>query len=541
VRDYLPRRATGTDCLEQPMTNRIDRLWSSAQRYLQEGQVVAARIALESLVQRDPTHTDAHLFLGGIAWEEDRIRDAARHALDAARELPADATLVGDVAAALFQAGEIVAARTCLDHPSLAQTHSAAVLERVSSLRYRLGEHAEALALLDRAKAAGSDGPQFRFSRGMQLAFNGRIDDAEAELEAALRMRGAPGRAAFELARLRKQTPERNHLDDLAQRLRSAAPGSEDHAALEFARYKELEDLGRYDEAWESLARGNAMLYARQQHDPEQAGRLFDGLAERCTPQLVQPAEVVHEGPQPIFIIGMPRSGTTLLDRILGNHSQVTSAGELDDFALQLRWAADHRSTLDETILQRLPDLDYPELGRRYLQQTQWRARATPFYTDKLPRNWMVAGLIRRALPQARIVHLVRDPMDVCFSNFRIMFAEAFAHIYDLDALAAHYTQYRRMLDHWHAVMPGQIHDVSYSDLVRDPEATARGIFAFCGLDWEPGCVDLRRNTKAVATLSAAQVRTSIHAKAFEEWRHYERQLERLQGALSPWSSVRAA
>ncbi|MFI4969947.1 MAG: tetratricopeptide repeat-containing sulfotransferase family protein [Lysobacterales bacterium] len=520
------------------MTNRVDRLWSSAQRYLSEGQIGAARIALESVVQRDPSHIDAHLFLGGIAWEEDRVRDSARHALDAARNLPMDAALVGDVAEALFQAGEVVAARACLDHPALAQTRSAAVLERISGLHYRLGEHAAALALLDRAKAAGSDGPQFRFSRGMQLAFNGRLDDAEAELEAALRMRGAPGRAAFELARLRPQTVERNHLADLAQRLQTAAPGSEDHAAIEFARYKELEDLGRYDEAWESLARGNAMLYARQQHDPEQARRVFEGLVERCTAQFVQPADVVHAGPQPIFIIGMPRSGTTLLDRILGNHSQVTSAGELDDFALQLRWAADHRSTLDETILQRLPDLDYPELGRRYLQQTQWRARGTPFYTDKLPRNWMVAGLIRRALPQARILHLARDPMDVCFSNFRVMFADAFAHIYDLDALAAHYNQYRRTLQHWHAVMPGQILDVPYDELVRDPEAMARKVFAFCGLDWEPGCVDLTRNTRAVATLSAAQVRTSIHAKAFDEWRRYERQLAGLQRAVAPWSAT---
>jgi len=515
------------------MTHSVERLWSRAQRYLDEGQIVAGRIALESLVQRAPGHTDAQLILGGIAWEEDRVRDATRHALDATHELPADPMLVCDICAGLMQAGETVAARQVLDHPSLTQTTSVAALGRMAGFRYKLGEHAQAMALLDRAKAAGADGPDFRFSRGMQLVFNGRLEEAEAELDACLRMRSAPARATLELARLRKQTPERNHLDDLAQRLLTVARGSEDYAAIQFARYKELEDLGRYDEAWNALADANATMFARHKHDPAYAERLFQGLIDICTPEFLKSADAVHEGPQPIFIIGMPRSGTTVVDRLLGNHPQVQLAGELDDFALQVRWVADHSTTLDEVILQRLPSLDYAELGRRYLAQTQWRALGKPFYTDKLPRNWMLAGLIRRALPQARMIHLVRDPMDVCFSNFRVMFADAFAHIYNLDALAAHYRQYRSVGAHWHAAMPGQILDVPYADLVRDPESTMRGVLAFCGLEWDPACMDLTRNKSAVATLSTAQVREPIHARAFQEWRHYEKQLEPLQRALA--------
>ncbi len=515
------------------MSDRNDRLWNNAQRYLSQGQIDAARGALESLVKDDPGHTEAQLFLGGIAWEEDRIRDATRHALDAARHPPDDETLICDIIAALLQAGEVIAVETLLEHPLLARTTSIPVLLHLASFRSRLGEHAAALALYERAKSAGADDAEFRFSRGMQLAFNGRLDDAREELESCLRMPAAPGRAAFELARLRKQTPDNNHLAYLAQRISTLTPRSEDFSALQFARYKELEDLGRYDEAWEALAQGNALMYARLRHDPAQAGRLFHALTAICTPQFLQPANVVHEGPQPIFIIGMPRSGTTLLDRILGNHSEVTSAGELDDFALQLRWAANHRSTLDEVVLQRLATIDYAELGGRYLAQSQWRARGRRFYTDKLPRNWMVAGLIRRALPQARILHLVRDPMDVCFSNFRVMFAEAFAHIYDLDALAAHYLQYRHVLAHWHAAMPGQILDVPYDELVRDPENMTRKVLQFCGLEWEPGCIDLTRNTRAVATLSAAQVRDRIHTRAFEEWRPYERHLTGLKEGLA--------
>ena len=514
------------------MTERAERLWKRAERYLNENQIAAARVTLESLAQEAPQNIDVHLILGGIAWDEDRVRDATRHALDAAKMLPDDELLIADVVAALLQAGETVAARKALDHPAFARTREIAALARASSFRYKLAEHAEALALLDRAKSLGANGAEFRFSRGMQLVFNGRMKEAEAELDAALRMPNAPARATLELARLHKQTPQRNHLDDLARRIKTVAQDSEEHAAIEFARYKELEDLGRYDEAWDALAHANAMMYARHSHDPAASRRLFGRLTDICTPEFLRPADVVHEGAQPIFIIGMPRSGTTVVDRLLGNHPDVTLAGELDDFALQMRWAADHQATLDDTVLDRLDGIDYAGLGRRYLDQTQWRAHGKRYFTDKLPRNWMVAGLIAKSLPQARIVHLVRDPMDVCFSNFRVMFADAFAHIYDLDALASHYREYRRVMAHWHAAMPGRIMDVVYSDLVRDPETTMRAVLAHCGLEWDPACVDLTLNESAVATLSTAQVREPIHARALQEWRRYERQLEPLRIAL---------
>ena len=511
----------------------LDRQWNRVRRYLDEGNLDAARISLESILIRDPADTQAHLALSDVAWDDDRVRDSARHALAAARALPHDPEVIVAVAGVLMRAGEIVAVRACLEHPALATTQLIPVLLHMAGLRYMLNENAEALRLYDRVVAAGADGADVRFQRGMQLVFNGRLQEAEVELLECVRQRPEFGRAWQELSRLRKQTAQDNHLDGLARGLRSVEPGSYEHAAIEFARYKELEDLGRYDEAWDALAHGNALIYARHNHDPAFTRRLFEELTRVCTADLVRPRDIVHAGPQPIFIIGMPRSGTTLLDRLLGNHSQVASVGELDDFARQLRWATDHCTTLDDTVIERLAQLDFPELGRRYLEQTQWRAQGKPFYTDKLPRNWMVAGLIRRALPQARILHLVRDPMDVCFSNYRALFADAFAHIYDLDALASHYAVYRRTLAHWHAVMPGQILDVPYADLVQDPEATLRRVLAFCGLAWEPGCADLTRNRSAVATLSAAQVREPIHKRFVGSWLRYERQLAGMKQALA--------
>jgi tetratricopeptide (TPR) repeat protein len=515
------------------MTENTDRHWNRAQRYLSERNLDAARVCLESVLLRNPAHTGAHLHLSDIAWEDDRVRDSARHALDAARDLPDDAEYAATISAALLRAGEVVATRRCLDHRVLATTRSIPALLRMADQRAMLNESGAALALYDRAIAAGAAGAEIHFGRGVQLIFNGRIDEAEKELRACVRLQPGFGRAWADLSRLRKQTLADNHLAELAKVMRIVEPGSYEQASIEFARYKELEDLGRLDEAWAALARGNAIMYARHQHDPARTRALFDKLTRACNAQFLAPADVVHTGPQPIFIIGMPRSGTTVLDRLLGNHSQVASVGELDDFAWQLRWAADHAKTLDDTVIERLPRIDYAQLGQRYLDQTQWRAGGKALYTDKLPRNWMIAGLIRKALPGARILNLVRDPMDVCFSNFRALFADAFAHIYNLEALASHYLVYQRTLAHWHAAMPGQILDVRYADLVDDPEGTLRRVLAFCGLSWEPGCADLTRNRSAVSTLSAVQVREPVHKRFVDSWRRYERQLAPLQRALA--------
>lgn len=508
------------------------RLWAQAQRYLSVRQFPAVRAALDQLLRNDPAHIPSRLVLCDIAFGEHRVREAAAQALAAMQQLPSDAQLVCHVAAALQRTGESAAARSCLDHEALVHSQNGPALMHAAVIRKMLGQHPESLALFDRARAAGVDTADFHFQHAQELSFNGYVEQAEAVLETCLRANPGFGRASLALSRMRKQTLERNHLVALDMCLQAVRHGSEDHAAIEFARYKELEDLERYDDAWHALAQGNAMLYARQNYSDQLADQLFSKLVDRCTPELLRPESVLHEGPQPIFIIGMPRSGTTLLDRVLSNHSQVISAGELDDFGFQLRWSSNHRTTLDDYVLQNLPKIDYVELGRRYLEQTQWRAPGARYFIDKLPRNWMVAGLIRRSLPQARILNLDRDPMDVCFSNFRAMLGDAFPWSYDQRSLAAHYKQYRRVMDHWHAAMPGQILDVSYDDLVRQPEASTRKILAFCGLDWEEGCVDVTRNKAAVATPSMGQVREGIHTRFFQEWRHYEAQLAPLREAL---------
>jgi tetratricopeptide (TPR) repeat protein len=509
----------------------VDELWRRARVLMGAGETATARGVLEALLQRQPGHSAAHMTLSHIAWAGGRVRDAARHALDAARDPPAEPMSIIAVAMALLRVGETLAARTCLEHPALVQADAGPVMMYHAGVCRELGEDDESLRLLNRAHELRVDGAEFRFARGLEFLICGHPREAEADFEASLQMDPAACAATLELARLRKQTPDHNHLDDFSRRRSLVTQGSPDHAAVEFARYKELEDIGRYDEAWKALAKGNAVMRALHPWAPEQTRHQVDRLIEACTPVFFESGPEVHEESQPIFLFGLPRSGTTLLDRLLGGHSQVVSAGELEDFARQLCWAADQRALLDARMLDRLPELDYREIGRRYLARTQWRARGARFFIDKQPWHYMVTGLIHRALPQARLLHLVRDPMDVCFSNYRALLGARHAYSFDLPTLAGHFRQYKRLLAHWHEVMPGKILDVSYRDLVGDTETTMRKVVEFCGLDWESACLDQSRNTTPIGTLSAVQARGAIRG-GFSAWRRYERHLVALRTAL---------
>ena len=514
-----------------------EQLWAQARHFITTNQAVSARATLESILTREPGDTAAHLVLGALHAADDHQRAATRQILAAAANPPEDPGLLTDLVAALLQVGEIVEAKRLLDMPAVAHSGAVHILMRAAAQRQLMGDHKAALALIEQATGAGAAGRDFHFYRAIQLAFNGELESSQHELERCIAINPPLGRAYVQLARMQKQTENDNHLAAIDTALQRTEKGSEDHAALEFARYKELEDLQRYEEAWQALNHGNALMHARLPYDPARERELFQRLAEICGPAFLRADQSeADEGPQPIFVIGMPRSGTTVLERVLGNHSCVTSAGELGDFPRALAYAVDHRAEFmfDETTLERLRGVDWRAVGRRYLAQTRWRAGSKPFFVDKLPRNWMMTGMIHKAFPNAPILHVVRDPMDVCFSNWRAYFGPGreYAYAYELDSLAAHYCHYRQTMAHWKAAMPGVIFDVPYTWLVHEPEAAARGLLLFCGLDWEPGCMDLTRNTTPSATLSMPQVRSSIHQRAFDEWRHYEMHLSDLAQVL---------
>ena len=392
----------------------------------------------------------------------------------------------------------------------------------------------QALALLERARALGLDSAAIRYLIGISQTHLGDIAAAQSELENCLKADPDFTLAARALSKLKKQTVADNHIAQLRASIARTGPGHEDAPLLQYSLFKELDDLGERDAAWQALSEGMRLRRRQVKYDTAAEQALFEYLRGMdAAPAHASEAPAI--GSLPIFIVGMPRSGTTLLERILGAHAQVADAGELRDVLTQLRWMCDRGGPphLDLDLARRAESCDWSELGRRYLDHTQWRAQGRPFYTDKLPANFMHVGYIARALPRAPILHMVRDPMDTCFSNLKEHFANAYHHSYDQLEMADHFHQYRQLMAHWHAQVPGQILDVHYADLVAEPERVAREVLAFCGLPWQDGIVDIDQRSGPVATASAMQVREPIHQRFVGQWRRYESQLVPMRERLA--------
>lgn len=480
--------------------------------------------------------------LASVILRRGKMRAAIRQLLQAMPLLPNDAPLIAQLAWLLSVHGETLAARACVAHLERAPAPPAGVLAEQAQLRWMLGEIPAARARMDRAVAAGITDPGEYYLNAMLFQFTGRIDEAEAVLRDCLKRWPDYGDAAVVLANLRKQTPEANELAFLHENLGRIPEGSANErekfvrAEFDAALFKVLDDLGRHEEAWSALARSNASMRELNPYDAAGEVALTDALiglpTAATSPGIVAPASA---GPTPIFIVGLPRSGTTLLDHMLSSHSDVVSAGEIHDFQNQLHWMADVAQGGVQSLLKataQVADMDFAELGARYLKQTQWRAEGRRFYIDKLPNNIRMVSFIRRALPHAPILHMVRAPMDVCFSNLKAMFGSASAYCYDMQALAHYYGQYMRLVNHWRTTIPGAMLDVSYAALVNEPETTLRRVLEHCGLDMQGDCLHPERNAAAVATPSSVQVREPIHSRSVGQWQHYAVQLEPLRRAL---------
>ncbi len=512
-----------------------DRLWQRAQEHVAARRLDAAEASLRSLLDIESNHVHARMLLASVCLTRGSRRDGCKEAIAASQSLPGDPKVIATVAASLFRIGETVAARACLRHPAVANCADGETLAQLAHVHKQLGDHAAALALMDRAHACGLTTAEFHNFRGTQLQIAGRLAEAADEFRAAIRSRSTFGPAWYALMRMRQNATE----DDLAAievALREAPAEGADRVALAFARYVVLERLGRDAEAWQALEHANTLAAARNGGESPMEARLADALDTLAEPGFVRPdGEREAHGPLPIFIIGMPRSGTTLLERLLGNHPQVATAGELADFAHQMMWCADVHGSglLDPHLPARLHDLDHALLAQRYLLQTQWRAADRPFFVDKMPTNFMFAGLIHKALPAAPILHLVRHPLDVCFSNYRVLFGDAgYAYPYAYASLARYYARYDHLLARWRRAMPGVILDVDYAELVTDTESVMRRVLAHCRLPYTAACLDVAANRSPVATLSNVQVRAGIYRNAIGAWRRYAAQLDPLRVQL---------
>lgn len=396
-----------------------------------------------------------------------------------------------------------------------------------------LNDHALALECARRAVAVDASGIGPRLVRGQMLAQHGDMQHAAADFDWCLER--APGLATawWALSRLRRHTRESNHVPALRRLLAAPGLGAADVSYAAFALHKELDDLGEFEDAWSALEQACTAKRSTLKYAVDDSHRLVDALV--ASP--VASATVATPSPSartPVFIVGMHRSGTTLLEQLLDAHPQVHALGELYDFTSAMRHATDHHcpGVIDPVIVERARGLDFAAVGQHYLHGMAWRLGDESHFTDKLPSNFLNLGYICQALPQARILHMVRDPVETCFSNLRELFSTANAYSYDQAELADYFIQYRSLMRHWHTAYPGRILDVDYARLTENPAAVMQEVAAFCGLDFVSAMRDTRSSARAVGTASAIQVREGVVHRQRPKWSSYTRQLQPLITAL---------
>jgi tetratricopeptide (TPR) repeat protein len=397
--------------------------------------------------------------------------------------------------------------------------------------------------LYQRALAAMGNHPDLLYDLALASFHAGDVAAAEKNLETLLMVAPGNGHALYLRSSLRRQTDASNHVADLEARLKAGFPNQAARSTCLFALAKELEDLGQADRSFSALAEAAALKRQTLTYDAAAERASIDGVRATYTAEVMQSEVAGHDEAGAIFIVGMPRTGTTLLERMLGRHSEVRSAGELLDFGQLLAAAARKRQQASpgKTLLEASLTIDFAALGRDYMASAREAASGSRMFIDKMPVNYIYCGLIRKALPNARLIHLLREPMDSCYAVYKTLFNQAYFFSYDLEELAAYYTCYHRMMRHWHAVMPGAILDVRYEDLVTDTEGQARRILAWCGLDWQAAVLTPADNEAPSTTASAAQVREPIYTSSVQKWRRYQAGLAPLRARLVAAGVIDAA
>jgi tetratricopeptide (TPR) repeat protein len=408
-----------------------------------------------------------------------------------------------------------------------------AALDAIGEFLVHAADHAGALKIYDRALAILPNEPILLAKRATVLRFLGRFDRAAADHRRILSLLPDDAEALKGLADLAIEGPTAEHVQAMESALARKDPGSEDAAALHFGLAKAHEDRRNFPASWRHLRAANAIEHARLHYDSEVDRAVVERLVA-CFAE-IEPPLPDTTGESPIFVVGLPRTGTTLVERIVTNHSSVHGAGELPALSEALSFAANAGTSAQRNWLEfagALARLDGPTIARAYLARARGRRGTKPRFLDKQPTNYFYLPLIFRAFPQARVLHLTRHPLAACFAIYKTRFQGAFPFAYDLADLGRFYLGYRRLMSHWHGILPGRIMDVAYEDVVSNQENVTRRILTYLDLPFEAACLDFHLNPASTTTASAVQVRQPLYSSSLEQWRHYAGELEPLAKTL---------
>ena len=428
-----------------------------------------------------------------------------------------------------FQAALAHACALLAKHPRNLQIKSMCAVEYMQT-----GDYSTALQLLDEVLEHAPNDARTLVTKGHALKTSGRADDAIGLYRRAAEHNPAHGEAWYSLANLKTYRFNTDEVRAMQALEDSADVGAMDRVYLNFALAKAFEDGGDYETAFGCYAQGNALKKAQSRYN---AGRMHDELAATrrvCTGEFfAERSDYGAQAADPIFIVGLPRAGSTLLEQILSSHSQVDGTLELPDvpsLSQRLRRRAGSDGYPD--VLGELRADECLAFGEKYLADTRVHRGEAPRFVDKMPNNFRHIGLIRLMLPNAKIIDARREPMACCFSGFKQLFAEGQEFSYSLEDLGQYYRDYVDLMTHWNAVLPGYVLRVNHEDVVADLEHEVRRVLTFCDLPFEDACLKYYETERNIRTPSSEQVRQPIFRDGVEQWRHFEPWLAPLRTAL---------
>jgi len=497
-----------------------------------------AEAGLRQRLRERPTDIAAIRMMAELAGRIGRYRDAEALLRRALALAPSFTAARANLATVLYKQNRFAEAVAELDAVLAAGGAQAGDLNLRAAALGRIGDYAEARRLYAELTTTFPDHAKLWMSYGHVLKTLGEQAEGVAAYRRAIAIEPGLGEVWWSLANLKTWRFEDTDVAAMEGALAGEATlTDDDRLHLHFALGKALEDRGEAQGSFAHYARGNRLRRDQLEHDPEAVSAQVDAVIATFTPAFVAAREGAgHPAPDPIFILGLPRAGSTLIEQILASHSQVEGTMELPDIpaiALREAQAFGGRARDWPQAMAAMAPERLAELGAEFLERTSIQRKTDkPFYIDKLPNNWAYLGLIAAILPNARIIDARRHPLDCGFSNFRQHFARGQAFAYDLDHIGRYYADYVRAMAHYDAVLPGRVHRVIHESLLDDPEGEVRALLAYLDLPFEDGCLAFHANARAVRTASSEQVRRPINRDGVGQWRAYEAWLGPLKDAL---------